>query len=385
MRASSLVVAVPLALVAATSAPRAIADEAEPDAKAIGASIDRGAAWLTTRFHDGFADTSWHAPTELVVLALAHAGVNLTDPVFRRGVETIEQAEPRFTYRTALRAMALAEVNPRLYQKQLAHCAQWLVDTQLLAGEWGYPGAPEGSYLKQEGYVVPPPPPPEDDPKRPADAPRDRWAITRRIPAKTHVGVKGDFSNTQLAILGLRACRDAGIEIPKETWKGAVDYLRAFQRKDGGWGYVLGGTQDDASYASLTCAGVCSAAIGLAALGTPDVRADPLVKKALGWITKNLDLAQNVGIDRSAIVGPRPWQYYHLYSVERAARVLGVAELGGRPWYARGATWLLAHQQADGGWVDEAGPGAQPPYLQVADTCFALLFLTRATRPLTGK
>jgi hypothetical protein len=195
---------------------------------------------------------------------------------------------------------------------------------------------------------------------------------------------KGDFSNTQFAILGLRACRSAGVDAPPETWKAALAYLRKYQRPDGGWGYVVQGEQDEASYASLTCAGVCSLAICLDALGTKDPTSDAGLRKALGWLDKNLDPTRNVGADTSSVVGPSTWQYYHLYSLERAGRVLGKETIGKRPWYAEGAAWLVARQQSDGHWEDEAGMvGTRPKYLTPSETCFALLFLARATRPLT--
>jgi hypothetical protein len=111
------------------------------------------------------------------------------------------------------------------------------------------------------------------------------------------------------------------------------------------------------------------------------------VRGGLAWLDKNFDVATNVGIDRSAVVGPSPWQYYNLYSLERAGRVLGVDVLGKRSWYPEGAKWILSAQQGDGHWEDGDGPGAggRRPSFTTADTCFALLFLTRATRPLTGK
>jgi hypothetical protein len=274
-------------------------------------------------------------------------------------------------------------VNPRLYRTRLAHCAQWLVDTQLAGGEWGYPGAFQGPERMVEGMRVAPPPPPEDDGKPGSAGPR--IVITRRTSMTSDRVLRGDFSNTQFAILGLRACREAGIELPKETWTAALAYLRKFQRPEGGWGYVVQGNQDGASYASLTCAGTCSVAICLSALGTKDVRGDAGVKKALAWLDKNFDVARNVGIDKSEVVGPSPWQYYHLYSLERAGRVLNLETLGKQPWYAAGATWLLKAQHTDGHWADDPGPaGARPPYFSFVDTCFALLFLTRATRPISG-
>ncbi len=360
--------------------PSASAGDAPPPAD-VQKAIDRGAQWLTQQFKEGFSDRKFSDPAELVVLTLAHCGVNLTDPTFAKGVAALEKVKPKWTYRAALLSMALSEVNPRQYQSRIAHAAQWIVDTQLSGGEWGYPGPPEGSYLKTDGVEVAPPPAEEG---KPADAPRAKWVIARKIPATNYGTAKGDFSNTQFAILGLRAAAEAGVEVPKETWKGALDYLKAFQRKDGGWGYVIGGTQDDGSYASLTCAGVCSAAICLHAFGAKDPKSDGLVTKGLSWLKKNLDVSVNAGMDTSATIQPRAWQYYHLYSLERAARVLGLAKVEGRAWYEEGAKWILAHQESDGSWCDVGTSGPQPSYFKVADTCFALLFLTRATRPLTG-
>ncbi len=370
-----------LALLVGGGRPRVAAADDGPAPAVVQQAIDKGVAWLDHRFADGFPDETFHGPVELVVLTMSHAGANLKNPVFAKGVEILEKAVPRFTYRTALQAMALAEVNPRRYQSKIAHCAQWLVDQQLTGGDWGYPGPPDGSYLRMDGVTVPPPPRPEGAP----DAPLEKLVIERRTPIDKAGTVKGDFSNTQFAILGLRAARDAGIEIPKATWKAALDYLRKFQRPDGGWGYVMGGQPDEASYASLTCAGICSTAICQAALGVKDVRGDAMVKKGLAWVRKHLDLERNANVESSSLIGPRGWQYYHLYCVERVARVLGLADLEGRAWYPKGAAFLVAKQLPDGGWLDEPGPGAQPPYFQTADTCFALLFLTRATRPLTGK
>jgi len=365
---------------------------APPTAAEVEKAIESGKAWLAEQHAAGFHDAKPHDVGELVMLTLAHTGGNLSDKLFALGVEFLATTEPRFTYRTALQAMALSEINPRLYQQQLAHCAQWLVDTQLAGGEWGYPGTVGREGYMPEGLKVAPPPPPEASagakPAKPVKPgmPSTKIVIQRRSSRTSDTIMKGDFSNTQVAILGLRACREAGLELPKETWKGALEYLRAFQRPDGGWGYVVQGLQDGASYASLTCAGICSLAICLNALGTSDVRSDPGMKKALAWLDKHLDLTRNAGIEQSEVLGPSLWQYYHLYSLERVGRVLNQETLGKRPWYAEGARWLLGAQASDGSWADGPGPmSPRPSYLTPADTCFALLFLARATRPITRR
>jgi hypothetical protein len=364
------------------------APPAPPKPADVDAAVQRGVAWLEKTFAAGFNDEKPHDLGEIVMLTLAHAGGNTSQKVFAAGLEFLAATEPRFTYRTAIQAMALSEINPRLYQKKIAHCAQWLVDTQLAGGEWGYPGTVGREGYMPDGVKVAPPPWPEPaagEKAKPGGA-TPKVVIARRSSITSERVLKGDFSNTQVAILGLRACREAGVEIPKETWKAALDYLRRFQRQDGGWGYVIEDQQDGASYASLTCAGMCSLAICLNALGTSDVRSDAGLKKALAWLDKNLDPTHNVGVDQSEVLGPSPWQYYHLYSLERIGRVLNVETLGKHAWYAEGARWLLAQQASDGSWAD--GPGAmgpRPTYLTPADTCFAILFLARATRPITRR
>jgi hypothetical protein len=172
--------------------------------------------------------------------------------------------------------------------------------------------------------------------------------------------------------------------VPADVWKNALGYLKKYQRKDGGWGYVLAGAQDDSSYASLTCAGICSAMICLNSLGSKDPKSDVIVTRALAWIRGHGDVDNNVGVDMSSTIGASTWQYYHLYSLERAGRVLGAADVGGKAWYGPGAKWILSTQKGDGHWEDSYRQDPAPTYLSTADTCFALLFLTRATRPLTG-
>ena len=54
---------------------------------------------------------------------------------------------------------------------------------------------------------------------------------------------------------------------------------------------------------------------------------------------------------------------------------------GDQEWYPVGAKYLLDHQRGDGSWSSQAAPptGRMKEYL---DTCYALLFLRRATLPL---
>jgi hypothetical protein len=66
---------------------------------------------------------------------------------------------------------------------------------------------------------------------------------------------------------------------------------------------------------------------------------------------------------------------YYLYSLERFGTLYGTEAIGTHEWYVEGAKELLQTQRTDGGWVPKSGQ-------TVWDTCFAILFLRRATRPL---
>ncbi|MHC5011640.1 MAG: hypothetical protein ACYTG6_11960 [Planctomycetota bacterium] len=277
-----------------------------PSPRAIQEAIGRGADWLTAHASETFRSEKWHDTLELTMYTLAHTNVDRTSEVYQEGLQKLQTCKLAYTYRVAMLAMALEHINPWLYRQRLVGCAQWLVDTQLAGGEWGYPGSIQGP------DVQPTPIPAEPLAEGEVEgAGREPIVIERQSDPASFGDAKGDFSNTQFAILGLRACRDAKIEIPKETWQAALDYMLAFQQEDGGWGYVYAGEQDGASYASLTCAGIVGAAICLHALGkTP--RSHPAVKKALRWLGKHWDATRNVGLERSNIIGPSTWQYYHL-------------------------------------------------------------------------
>ena len=87
------------------------------------------------------------------------------------------------------------------------------------------------------------------------------------------------------------------------------------------------------------------------------------VKRALSWMEGRFKLPPAPGAEQD---GHGHGPLYNLYSLERAMMLAGFAKLGSSDWYAEGALWILRAQKEDGSWID------------VADTCFALLFLKRA-------
>src|SRR5206468_12811238 len=77
---------------------------------------------------------------------------------------------------------------------------------------------------------------------------------------------------------------------------------------------------------------------------------------------------------------PWNWNYYYLYALERVGMLYGTPSIGTHDWYAEGSRKLLELQQSDGSWWDRVD-GNKHQGGASRDTCFALLFLKRATRP----
>ena len=178
----------------------------------------------------------------------------------------------------------------------------------------------------------------------------------------------GDNSNSQYAALGLRACQKAGVSVEKKVLELGLQWWEQAVHGDGGWGYAASGqVAGDPVYGSMTAGAVGSMAIFNQLLGK-DVKKHEKTTKGLEWLGKNLACEKNPGLAESY-----RWQYYWLYAVERAGDLVGTDTMGAHEWYVEGATYLITNQQVDGKWEGKEK-------LAIADTCFAILFLRRATK-----
>jgi hypothetical protein len=184
-----------------------------------------------------------------------------------------------------------------------------------------------------------------------------------------------DLSSSQFVLLALRAASQAGYPVDKvapNTFAAAAKYARRCQKGDGGFGYQVGGGP---SYGSMTACAVgslliCKEQLELVGKKAPD-GTDAAIQSGMEWLDKNFDATTNTGADR-------PELFYYLYGVERVGDLAGRKEFAGKDWYVRGALHLLERQEEDGKWQDATG--YQPH--DVLGTCFALLFLKRATPPV---
>jgi hypothetical protein len=197
--------------------------------------------------------------------------------------------------------------------------------------------------------------------------PHEKPAIRFRIPVKKQRdgGHGGDNSNSQYAALGLRACHDSGIILPREVVEKAHKWWKISQcdftpgtTLGKGWSYANGGT----AYGSMTAGAVGALSICDYILGYEWKRDDSL-NMGITWLKDNFTVTENPGMKVAH-------HYYYLYGLERAGMLYGTDAFGKHDWYAEGAQFLLDHQLSSGQWN-----GA-------VDTCFAILFLRRATRAL---
>ncbi len=305
---------------------------------------------------------------ELLLWTYYQGGLPESDPEFQTGLKAILEKKLEKTYNVSLQAMLLEDLDRVKHQKRLAQCAQFLLDNQCANGQWAY-GDPS---IFVEAVVVPPLPP--------------KFKGQRKLPLtkKREGPATGDNSNTMYALLGLRACHDAGIMLPATSVELAAKWWRETQTRSSGvkapavgpegWCY---GRHEHKAYGSMTAGGVGSLAICDYILGR-DWKKDREVACGMEWLAKNFSVAYNPGPYEHANFeeNSQHQYYYYLYALERAAILTGSEQIGPHFWFAKGSQALIDAQRPDGSWKAAVGGS------ELTDTCFAVLTLRKATRAL---
>ncbi len=202
-----------------------------------------------------------------------------------------------------------------------------------------------------------------------ASAARIERIAMRLLAAQNRTGCFGypageDLSNTQYAALGLHAAARGGVVLPTELWRNLAYGVLAYQNEDGGFGY----TSSSSSTGSMTAAGVGTLAICIAGAGSRgelgaelEERARLAIQTGTAWLAREFAVDENPGAGAG-------WHYYWLYGLERCGALTAQAKIGEHDWYLEGARQIVGDQREDGSWEGDA-----------ITTCFALLFLRRAT------
>ena len=355
---------------------------------AIDEAIDRGIEYLLSR---QLRDGSWgdHAgdygsgQTALSLYTLLESGLPPAHPAIQRGFAYVDGRTPDKTYTVACLLLAYHELRDPGRKERMKELLEMLLEWQ--EGSFSYPDPPES-----RGGMGPGPP----------DAPDPRGGMGPGPPDRP------DLSNTQFAALGLRAARLAGLKVPHKAWSqlleatyeyqeeprsvpvrvaagrtsSGVEEVAGFRYRPGGPMPPMGGGVGGPPgmppgmepTGSMTAAGIavleiCRDGLGRRLGSRESLAIDRAQKRALAW------LAGSFSVDRNP--GGGAWLEYYLYGLERVGALLELDEIGGHTWYLEGARRLVIDQLETGEW-----PARDPE----SASCFALLFLQRATAPRTG-
>lgn len=290
--------------------------------------------------------------TSLVTLSLLNCGVKPTDPVVAKALEYLRKVEPKKTYVVGLQTMVFEQTREKKDLPRIQKNAEWLIahgigwttnaDHRVTGGTlsgWSYPG--------------------------------------NQI---------ADNSNTQYALLGLYAAKEAGAKIDDSVWKGIQEFYTRSQQAasptSGFWGYyndrAFGGER---SSFSMTVAGVCGLLIASMGLDRSEQELNEAtgVAARCGTYAENDALAKGMNWVAANFNFESPKStFYNIYGIERLGRLSGQRFIDKYDWYREGCEKLVRLQDPNGSIVGKSGIDAAP----LLSTSFALLFLSKGRTPV---
>gem|GEM_PF-855028 len=314
---------------------------------------------LMTQHRDG----SWgyhfsgfrNGTTSLCVYTLLKCGLSADHPSVVRGLQFLRRRDPVKTYSAGCQLMAIGATKDEANQEWAQELVDLLLDweSDVVPGSWAYPAG------------------------------------------------KADLSNAQFACLGFWGASEVGVEVPAKTWRRIVqtayekhqsnveeveweggDAQRSGKRKIAGYYYYPDNRAPWIESGCMTTAGLCTVGIPMMLLDKKlGARHIQMFMKSsqlgLGWMEHYYDEVmrgdrrhQREGdVDKSAPGVNGDNFYYYIYGLERVGAFFNTEYIGDNPWYRDGAEELLKRQGEPGVWRN------------TKDSCFALLFLRRASAP----
>ena len=340
----------------APAAPPPGGDEKELVEK-VNKSIDHGVQFLKSAHT---ANNQWEnltlnllgemhgGVTALAVLAMLNCGERPDERTVKAGLDYLRRLPPQKTYVVGLSIMAFAEARQPRDLPKIQQFVDWLVATGIkengrLMG-WGYPFAEQG-------------------------------------------GGRPDGSNTQYALLGLYAGKQAGAKIDDATWKAIRDLYITTQLQNGpdagAWKYH---PAERASF-TMTVAGVSGLVIAGMGLNESQQKLDPATGVAAncGRYDANEPLARGMNWigQHFSFTGAKESKsvYYNIYGIERIGRLSGQRFIGRLDWYREGCELLVREQDKNNGaWSMDKGSPIDG--VRTIATSFALLFLSKGRTPV---
>lgn len=417
-------------------------DPSKPLPVRVNQAIDSGVAWLLDRdkpasqkviyvpgnWSDEIRGNTLYDPnakgepyvhptgcTSLSLYALLKSGVSKNDPVVKKAFDWLRGGSaasvrkgnkaankiPNGTYEIAALILALeAKSNPYKRQKEREREIKFRLK--------------KGEKLKLDVKLDP-----EDEPwmRDLVDALRKRlvggggWRYGFWTGTSWHNGPRGDrdLSATNLALLALSAAERCGFKQEDGFYEKILRWTLTLQEKEGpevvrwdpsmreedraygmgkdrarGFGYLGtdGKDKENVASGSMTACGLANIVICTtfleareSTLFTPELAqaAEKAWWDGVAWLDYHWTVDHNVN-------GAQGYHYYYLYCLERACDLKGINLIAGKPWYNLGAQVLVDQQSPNGAWEKN---DTHSPH-DVLNTCFALLFLNRATPAITG-
>ena len=296
------------------------------------AAIDRGLAWLAARQHEDGSFWSGSPPQyrrDTAVTALAGLAFLSSGSLPNRGPygENVERAV-RFLVASAQPSGMIFDPESTSHGPMYGHGFA----TLFLAEAYGT--APEERVRKTLAAAV-----------RLIIASQNEEGGWRYHPD----AVEADISVTVSQIMALRAARNCGFAVPKETIDRGLAYVRKCQNPDGGFMYQLTRRGESAFPRS---------AAGVVALFSAGIYEGDEVDRGVSYLARH---APQPGVFR--------YQSHYYYGHYYAAQAMW--QTGGRHWerwYPAARDELLAQQRSDGRWPD-------PTVCDEYGTAMALLVL----------
>jgi hypothetical protein len=143
---------------------------------------------------------------------------------------------------------------------------------------------------------------------------------------------EADISVTVCQVMALRAARNAGLHVPRETIDRAIEYVKRSQNPDGGFMYMIQGGES----------AFPRSAAGIVALYSAGIYEGPEITKGINYLM--LHVPRGDAFSRET-----HYFYGHYYAVQ------AMWQSGGKywsDWYPAIRDELLARQHPDGSWMD---------------------------------
>jgi len=304
-------------------------------------TVIKGINWLRQQQLSNGSWSSDPANTSFAILSMLNAGFKESDSTVSKGITyilsrvnpngSVHNVSGRYTYYTSIAILPLVATHNSAYHDEITKMRSWLIDAQWDESSY-YGGNVSPSAIQYGGFGY-------GNSSRP------------------------DLSNTQWALMGLKAAdKELGLSA-SSTYSKALVFIDRQRNTDGGSCYCReGGGAWAESIHTMTSASVWS--YSLCGVGSSDSR----VSAGIQWLTDRYSLTNNDGWG---------WwsEYYYKVTFAKALVMTHKTKLGIHDWFMELSEKLRAEQQAAGNWPDTGMNGAE------MSTCWAIMALQTRTLP----